>query len=210
MANKPIWFIGCAMVALGRHRASNVTTAFCQYDLQAWSSDLSRPSSAFAALRELERLGFISRISKAELGRQSPMPRTLAYVLTLTGSEAAKAAYTEHQRQVRSSHLDRLAQSRLGTGRLAKRLWACFRIRQTLTAEEAAKLLVDAGEPFEQTRSTVQMYLRRWAQHCPDAVKVAVKRVNGSKRYVMVKDMGANPPPVGLKGRTKASEGITA
>lgn len=73
-------------------------------------------------------------------------------------------------------------------GTLRHRLWALLRIRKVLDADEAVKLLADAGDPaFISKRNKANEHLRRWAQ--AGAVQVSAKvGPKGQKRYVLLAD----------------------
>jgi len=76
----------------------------------------------------------------------------------------------------------------------ATRLWNLLRIRRALTADEAAALLVDAGGDIALDRRQAGALMLSWSRQCPQAVRVDARRVDGLKRYALLRDIGATPP----------------
>jgi hypothetical protein len=80
----------------------------------------------------------------------------------------------------------------------ATRLWNLLRIRRALTADEAAALLADthAGDDNGMAlgRRQAGALLLSWSRQCPQAVRVDARRVDGMKRYALLRDIGATPP----------------
>ena len=78
----------------------------------------------------------------------------------------------------------------------ATRLWNLLRIRRALTADEAAALLLadaEADEDIAQGRQAGALMLS-WSRQCPQAVRMDARRVDGLKRYALLRDIGATPP----------------
>lgn len=79
----------------------------------------------------------------------------------------------------------------------ATRLWNLLRIRRALTADEAAALLLadaEADEDIAQGRRQAGALMLSWSRQCPQAVRVDARRVDGLKRYALLRDIGATPP----------------
>jgi hypothetical protein len=76
----------------------------------------------------------------------------------------------------------------------ATRLWNLLRIRRALTADEAAALLLDADRDIAQDRRQAGALMLSWSRQCPQAVRVDARRVDGQKRYALLRDIGATPP----------------
>lgn len=80
----------------------------------------------------------------------------------------------------------------------ATRLWNLLRIRRALTADEAAALLAGAGDDIALGRRQAGALMLSWSRQCPRAVRVDARRVDGLKRYALLRDIGATPPaPLG-------------
>ena len=65
----------------------------------------------------------------------------------------------------------------------AERLWNLLRIRRALTADDLA-----------QGRRQAGALMLSWSRQCPRAVRVEARRVDGLKRYALLRDIGATPP----------------
>jgi len=76
----------------------------------------------------------------------------------------------------------------------ATRLWNLLRIRRALTADEAAALLAGEGDDISQGRRQAGALMLSWSRQCPRAVRVEARRVDGLKRYALLRDIGATPP----------------
>lgn len=79
----------------------------------------------------------------------------------------------------------------------ATRLWNLLRIRRALTADEAAALLLadaEADEDIAQGRRQAGALMLSWSRQCPQAVRMDARRVDGLKRYALLRDIGATPP----------------
>ncbi|WP_395318401.1 hypothetical protein [Variovorax sp. UC74_104] len=80
------------------------------------------------------------------------------------------------------------------TDPFAERLWNLLRIRRALTADEAAALLIGEEDDFAQNRRQAGALMLSWSRQCPRAVRVDARRVDGLKRYALLRDIGATPP----------------
>lgn len=76
----------------------------------------------------------------------------------------------------------------------AERLWNLLRIRRALTADEAAALLAGEDDDLTQGRRQAGALMLSWSRQCPRAVRVEARRVDGLKRYALLRDIGATPP----------------
>jgi hypothetical protein len=82
----------------------------------------------------------------------------------------------------------------------ATRLWNLLRIRRALTADEAAALLANASDTSNASddialsRRQAGALMLSWSRQCPQAVRVDARRVDGLKRYALLRDIGATPP----------------
>ncbi|QNK70262.1 hypothetical protein [Variovorax sp. PAMC26660] len=77
----------------------------------------------------------------------------------------------------------------------ATRLWNLLRIRRALTADEAAALLLaDTDDDLALGRRQAGALMLSWSRQCPQAVRVDARRVDGLKRYALLRDIGATPP----------------
>lgn len=76
----------------------------------------------------------------------------------------------------------------------ATRLWNLLRIRRALTADEAAALLADADDDIALGRRQAGALMLSWSRQCPQAVRIDARRVDGLKRYALLRDIGATPP----------------
>jgi hypothetical protein len=108
---------------------------------------------------------------------------TCVYIVTPDGA-AAIAAAGQGAMLMPGAH--QAKQPAKGT--LRHRLWALIRIRKVLDAEEAVKLLADAGDPaYISKRNKANECLRRWAQ--AGALQLSAKvGPKGQKRYVLLTD----------------------
>ena len=100
-------------------------------------------------------------------------------------AEAAQAETTAPDAQVREADP------------FATRLWNLLRIRRALTADEAAALLLadaEADEDIAQGRRQAGALMLSWSRQCPQAVRMDARRVDGLKRYALLRDIGATPP----------------
>jgi hypothetical protein len=76
----------------------------------------------------------------------------------------------------------------------ATRLWNLLRIRRALTADEAAAQLADADDDIALGRRQAGALMLSWSRQCPQAVRIDARRVDGLKRYALLRDIGATPP----------------
>lgn len=76
----------------------------------------------------------------------------------------------------------------------ADRLWRLLRIRRALTADEAASLLADADDDVAEARRQAGALMLSWSRQRPKDVRIGARRVDGLKRYVLQRDVGATPP----------------
>ncbi|KTT21885.1 hypothetical protein NS331_11010 [Pseudacidovorax intermedius] len=86
----------------------------------------------------------------------------------------------------------------------AGRLWKLLCIRKVLTAEEAANLLVDAGQDVGRARTRASELLLAWSRQCPLAIQPSDRRIKGAKRYGLMVDLGPTPPDIRAKARSRA------
>lgn len=77
----------------------------------------------------------------------------------------------------------------------ADRLWRLLHIRRALTADEAASLLADADDDVAEARRQAGALMLSWSRQRPKEVRIGARRVDGLKRYVLQRDVGATPPP---------------
>lgn len=196
MNQQTMWFIGEALVAIGR----NLTAAkqFDRVDLIAWCPAIAkRPRAASMALEQLHLRELIQPIalptmrSRAHRGVQQ-------YAITQTGMEASKAAYDESVRLARIDRAHVLGDKARASSLFAARLWALVRMRKALTVTEAAELLTDAGGNLARAKAKASLYLLTWATAFPDAMQVSAIRIRNNKRYVLVRDLGPGVPQVGI------------
>lgn len=80
------------------------------------------------------------------------------------------------------------------TDPFATRLWNLLRIRRALTADEAAALLASDHGDIALDRRHAGALMLSWSRQCPQAVRVDARRVDGLKRYALLRDIGATPP----------------
>ncbi|RMX18988.1 hypothetical protein EBQ34_01135 [Vandammella animalimorsus] len=179
----PSWYTGVALAALA-HRAPP-SGLFDEAQLVQWAqADAVEFGAGLAhqALRAMQRRGYAlpqsARRSNGKIFNQR-------WRLTPAGREAGLAAHAALHHGAPDPHA------------LATRLWGLLRIRRRLTTDEAASTLVDAGDGAAYTRQkkAIGALLRAWAKHAPDVVTVAAKREGAHLRYVLLRDLGAWPPP---------------
>lgn len=192
MQRKTRWFVAAALVALGQHRAGNPEARFCAADMADWAPDFRlKRSSPMLGIRQLQIHGYLA--SAGESAPQSPCIKPVPYWhMTASGAEAAKAAYQAARRDNPAAFVPRDPQGVVDP--FSQRLWSLLRIRRALTADEAACVLVDAGDDITGTRTKCGALFLAWSRLFPDSLQVAAKRVDGFKRYVLVEDLGATAP----------------
>lgn len=178
------WFVGATLRALARH-VQSTRTHFTAIDAAGWDDALAgRPGMARLAFARLEQYGMVERVEPPPtavkpLGKVEPR-----WQLTAKGLGTCRAVLQAQPGNAPDPKA------------LSTRLWALLHARRMLTAEDAASTLIDAGErDFRNAQKQLAGYLRAWAALVPDVVKVSEKRINGCKRYVLVKDGGIHPPP---------------
>ena len=199
------WYLVEALIALHGHRKA-AQRGFSRAELRAWSEKIStRPRSAQLALDHLLACGLAHR---TKVDPTAAKPGQLYYVLTADGAAAAKAAHEVRMSEDRAARCVALNQAtpRDRTSFL-NRLWALLRMRRAITAPEAAATLVDAGGNVARAAETAQTYLYRWAQMFPGAIQTSAHRVDGALRYVVVNDLGPEPPVIPT---TKKARGAVA
>lgn len=178
------WAMGVALAALARH--ADADGRFDEANLAGWMGDLigCAPSHAptNAATLALRQWRYASPTDRRH---SNGAVRNRSWQLTAAGAEAAQAAYAA------------LCQGAPDASALATRLWNLLRIRRRLTTDEAASMLVDAGDTalYARQKKAIGALLRAWAKHAPDVVTVAARREAGHLRYVLLRDLGAWPPP---------------
>lgn len=182
------WFIGAALRALALN-VTNTRRVFTRSELIAWDMALAeRPGLAKMAL------GRMAYHQLVELQPDRPVAQDLTRVdqrwrLTDKGLATCRS----------------VAQALPGApppdpSALSTRLWNLLRSRRTLTAEEAASTLIDAGErDFAKAQHQLGDYLSIWAKLVPKHVQVSAQRIGNAKRYVMVTDGGLYPPPTKVR-----------
>lgn len=195
------WFIGEALIAIGRNL--DKAECFSHAELAKWRPEVAERSTIpLRALKHLHLSGFVTPIqrptNKPWLGNGVHY-----YAITSDGKEAAIAAAAEATRLARSKGALKMSEVTRGSSVFAARLWSMFRLRQQLTALDAAELLTDAGGDIEAAKVRAATYLRTWAKAFPAEIQVSAQRFDGFKRYVLLKDLGPSVPAVGIHARFK-------
>lgn len=180
------WFIVATLRGIGRH-VKSTSQSFSVGDVVGWDDALKE--SAPKVRLAMERLVRHQMVELADQPREGVLRPVVQlerrWKLTAKGLGTCRAVLRE---QPGGKAPDPKA--------LSTRLWALLRLRKVLTSEEGAETLIDAGSrDFAAAQKQIAGYLRAWARLVPDHVQVGARPVNGAKRYVMVKDGGANPPP---------------
>jgi hypothetical protein len=175
------WFIGAALRAIAHHVTSTKTT-FTARDVASWDEALTgQPGKARMAFDVMTRHGMLLKAECPESSIAKVEPR---YALTAKGLGTC--------RSVQHAKADRLP----NPDALSNRLWSLLRSRRTITSDEAASTLIDAGSrDYRKAQSQIGGYLRAWSRLVPDTVQISAKRVDGCIRYVLVSDGGVHPPP---------------
>lgn len=176
--------IEAVLIVLGRKVRLRNLPYFNAGDLMRWIPELATQDVADQVIAALHQLGYAEKFTS---------PGT--WLLNTKGLEASRQARTQAAGKARGATLAVNNKQRDTSGSLHRRLWNLFRIRKTITTEDATSLLADAGEDTNSIQESIRTYLRHWRQSRPDAVQVSSKRINGFVRYVLVKDIGATPPP---------------
>lgn len=187
------WFIPVVLLTLGR-QFTRRARPFTENELLAWAPDLGVLKTVRTACQTLQRSGLLERAPDVvPVGMRRPTnPKT--WQLTPDGFEACRSAVQEAAKQARIAACKVRCRQQIGST-LYGRLWNLLRNRKQLTAEEAVTTLADAGNDTSSLQNSVSRYLRCWQTAFPEHIQVSAKRVNGFKRYVVVRDPGPTPPP---------------
>ena len=187
------WFIPVVLLALGRQFVRRARP-FTESELLAWAPDLGVLKTVRTACQTLQRSGLLERAPDVvPAGMRRPAnPQT--WRLTADGEEACRSAAQEAAKQARIAACKERCRKQIGST-LYGRLWNLLRNRKQLTAEEAVTTLADAGNDTSSLQNSIARYLRCWHTTYPDHIQVSTKRINGFKRYVVVRDPGPTPPP---------------
>lgn len=187
------WFIPVVLLTLGRQFARRARP-FTESELLGWASDLGVLKTVRTACQTLQRSGLLERAPDVvPAGMRRPAnPHT--WRLTPDGMEACRSAVQEAAKQARISACKERCRQQIGST-LYGRLWNLLRNCKQLTAEEAVATLADAGNDTVSLQNSVSRYLRCWQAMYPDHIQASAKRINGFKRYVVVRDPGPTPPP---------------
>jgi hypothetical protein len=193
MKNRQPWFVMAALRGIGRH-VKTTTQPFGASEVASWDaafSDTKPEARGLALVRiALEKLEFHELVAR-HVPQRDTILRPLVtlppqWLLTPRGLATCRSVLREQPRSKKAPN----------PNALSTRLWALLRLRKMLTAEEGAATLIDAGtRDFAAAQHQIAGYLRVWAQLLPKVIQVSAKPVNGSKRYVMVKEGGETPPP---------------
>lgn len=180
------WFIVAALRGIGRH-VKNTTQSFTVGDVVGWDEDLK--DAAPKVRLAMDRLVFhkmAAAVAQTRDGLLRPvMPLERRWTLTAKGLGTCQSV-------LREQHGTKGPDAKA----LSTRLWSLLRLRKVLTPEEGAETLIDAGSrDFSAAQKQIAGYLRAWSKLVPDSVQVGARATKGGKRYVMVKDGGATPPP---------------
>jgi hypothetical protein len=191
-----LWHTAEALVALYKHRRGDGKTPFTRADLLAWSENFAaRPKAAQVALDHLQRIGMVRTVTAATEATAAKKPGLHRFIVTREGLVAAKAADDARLSAIRAASCTKGNKAR-PRGEFITRLWALFRMRKSLTGTEAAETLVDAGDDVKRAARTAAMYLRCWVAMHPEHIQISSKRVGGSFRYVLLKDLGPEAPVI--------------
>lgn len=199
MQRRPAWFVGAALIALGQHRANATQEPFTAADMVRWVPAFPRVQAAMLAIKVLLNHRYLEpALTPLRTGDVLVPP---SWYLTADGAIAATAAYQENSKLPAVAYGPMTPAAEVDP--FAARLWSLLRIRKALTSDEAASLLVDAGDNVDRARKKAGALLLAWSRRCPQAVRVSARRMDGCKRYVLVTDVGPTPPDLG-KGATRA------
>ena len=191
---KGFWFMPIALAVLGRVRCRH-PRPFTASELLEWAPELRTQRTARMACEAMQRGGLLTGEPAATAPDvRRPTNPVFLWSLTPDGVTACKAAQQEQASQARSVATKEHNAQRAHPGALRNRAWALLRIRQALTAQEAAGVLADAGDDVGGMERVLGKYLLQWEQARPDAIQVSARRINRFKRYVLVKDIGNLPP----------------
>lgn len=197
MATVKIWQVTVVLLTLQTREADSSLT-FNEGALAAWVPALRGTSAARAAIHAMLRHKLI------ELAPQAGAPHTapLQYRLTPAGCEAVQGAKKLLRTLHKAAHGPMTPADQVEP--FAGRLWRLLCIRKVLTAEEAANLLLDAGEDVGRARTRASELLLAWSRQCPLAIQVSDKRIKGAKRYGLTVDLGPTPPDLRAKEKGRA------
>lgn len=191
---KGFWFMPIVLAVLGRVRC-RYPRPFTAAELLEWAPELGTQRTARMACENMQRGGLLTvEPTPTAADVRKPTNPVLQWTLTAEGIAACKAAQHEQASLARSESNKVHNALRKHAGALRRRAWALLRIRQALTPDEAASVLADAGDDVDRMQIMLSKYLAQWAKARPDAVQVSARKVNRCKRYVLVKDIGAEPP----------------
>lgn len=187
------WFTPVVLLALGR-KFRNKPRPFTVDELLAWAPELGKSSTARLACKLLHRSGLLERVPDAVPAgneRRPALPNT--WRLTADGLQACRTAVQEAAQQARSATVRANNTQHIGS-RLYGRLWNLLRNRRHLTSEEAVATLADAGMPTRRMQVRIAGYLNAWHAAFPEHIQLSARRVQGCKRYVVIKDLAPTPP----------------
>ena len=187
------WFIPLILLALGRQFARRARP-FTESELLAWAPDLGALRTVRTACQTLQRSGLLERAPDVVPEGKCRPTNPHTWQLTANGREACRAAVQAAAKQARIATRKVHNRQRIGST-LYGRLWNLLRNRKQLTPEEAVTTLADAGNETRALQNSVSRYLRGWQTFMPEHIQVSARRVNGFKRYVVVKDLAPTPPP---------------
>ena len=183
-----------ALAGIGRQRKGTTPWRWTMAEVRQWCG-FAKDREARLSVEWLVEAGLAEPVAA-----DGPPVRFTApqWQLTRPGMEAAADA-------VRQAAQLRAAERRRAKGdtptEFSTRLWSLLRIRTVLTANQAASILVDADSNVGKAERSASQHLQRWHRLAPHAVAESAQRVEGQKRYVLVKDLGPTPPTTpSLKG----------
>jgi hypothetical protein len=205
----PRWDVGQALVAFGRQLAK-ASSGFTHADFCSWCSRVGADSKAgHEALERLKTLGMVQRVPVVRRKGQ-PAPTQWFYALTSPGIEAARVAVAETQQTLRAQAQPSAATRNTVTP-FGARVWALLRARRMITAVEAANVLMDACDEatFDRARTQAGRWLLAWSRNHPEHVQISQSRRQGSVLYVLVQDLGVEPPPDRMR-RLRRPQAVTA
>lgn len=187
------WFIPVVLLALGRQFARRARP-FTESELLAWAPDLGVLKTVRTACQTLHCSGLLERAPDVVPAGTRRPANPQSWRLTPDGAEACRSAVQEAAKQARIAACKERCRQQIGST-LYGRLWNLLRNCKQLTAEEAVATLADAGNDTASLQNSVSRYLRCWQAMYPDHIHASAKRINGFKRYVVVRDPGPTPPP---------------
>jgi hypothetical protein len=192
MQRRPRWYVAVALVALGRHRDGDTKTPFCAADLTRWAPEFAKRSSPALAITILLRHRYVEEV---DVKVKSPcLQPVVSWRMTPEGLQAAKAAAQVAQSERAGAFIEKAPSIVTPPDPFAARLWSLLHIRGALTADEASCVLVDAGDEVAGVRKRCGALLLAWSRRFPDTLQVSARRVEGQKRYVLLGDLGKQPP----------------